>query len=410
MSYQNISTFKTAATSKLHGTTLAKVSNIYGKLFEAAGKLRLRVFPPSIIKSAAIANAIYDRVYNYAIPDDCDTQSIIAIRPIGPRGVYDRNVPTQSLEQFDIKKAENTFTVEEIAGVKTLRLSKELTPRTIITTCDSTSDGTITLGGDASNLTVNYLDFISGLGSLSFDVSGATGQATIEFALAGPIDLSTLLNLGALFAWVKFPTALTSAQLEWGTDGSNAWSKSVTAAIDRAFVANAWQLLQFLWNSATKTGSPDEGAITWVRLTLNYASGTAYTGVLVDNITAALGSAYEVVYYSNAIFTDSTGATWKQTPTAESDLVRLDDDGINLLLYEFLLTLQQELKGKNMANDYAFFQTELYGRFGYRGAQLTAGLYQVYQEKYPSQVPPRQETYYEFDPLDGESNSGEGFD
>jgi hypothetical protein len=393
----------------LHGTTLAKVQDVYGKFGEAASTMRLKCAPPSLIRSAPIANAIYDKVFNYSCPADCDSQSIIDIRPISDKRFrFDDNIPTQGIKQFDIKKAENTYTIEYINGQKTLRLSKNLTPRTLLTRCDTLSEATFAAIGDASNLRIDSLDKISGEGAVKFDLSGATGTGGVSIDLKGPVDLSQLESLGALFTYFKFPTAsiLTGVELRWGTSASSYWSRTVTAAQDRAFADNAWLLLNHQWNGASKVGSPISGAITHLEIIAHYTSGTAYVGAGIDNITAALGEAWEVVYYSNSLFTDTTGVTWKQEPTNDTDIIRLDDDGINILLFEFMLTLQQELKGKNMGSDYQFFTNQLDGRFGQRGIRLTQGLYELFNAKYPSQVPVREQTYYEFDALDG--NGGQG--
>lgn len=404
-----VGAFKTKVEGKLHGTSLAKVNDVYGKFFEAAANLRLRATPPSLIRSAVIANAIYDRVYNYVCQDDLDQESVLDIRPVGERDVNDDNVATQGQKRFDIKKSNNTFTVEYVNGVKTLRLSKCLTPRTILATCDTLTG--ITSSGDVTGLVLDDLNKVSGNSALSFNLSGVTGQGIITFAI-DPTDLSSLLNLGAFFEWFKFPlaSALVNVDLRWGTSATDYWHKQVTSAQDRAFADSAWQLLNHQWSSATKVGNPNAAAITRLDVVINYTMGTARNAVGLDNITAALGEVWEVLYYSNRFFTDSTGVTWKETPTADTDLIRLDSDGINLLLYEYLLTLQQEIKGKNMVADYAYFRTLLYGQFGTRGVQLMKGLYELFNDKYPSQVIPRQDTYYGFDPLDGYGNSGDGFE
>ena len=411
MSYKTIAQFKTDVTPKLHGTTLGKISNVYGKLYEAASKVRSRVFPPTIIRRTTIASAIYDKVYNYTCPDGATEDSIIAIRPVAQRTHYGRSIPDVGIQDFDIRKAENAYTIEYVNGTKTLRLSKALTERTILHECDSLSDGTVTGSGDVTDLAVNYLDFMAGSSSFGFNLSGSTGQGKITFDLASSFDLSDWLNVGAFFAWLKFSSVstLTDVTLRWGKNASNYWEGSATAAIDRAFADNAFQLLQYLWASATKTGTPDEGAIKWLEVEINYTAGTAINGCRLDNITAALGEQWEVVYYNDSLFTDSSG-TWKAQPTTDSDLIALEDDAYLLLMYEFMLTLQQELKGKNMANDYTFFRTELYGQFGYRGALMVPGLYSKFEEMHPSQVPPRQETYYDFDPLDGYGGVGDQYE
>lgn len=407
----NITTFKTKVEGKLHGTTLAKVADFYGKLHEAAGNVLLRLDPPTTKRRARIENAIYDRVYNYVAPSDIKGEdAILDIRPLGERSSSDDIGGTYGRE-FDIKKRENTVAIEHINGAKTLRLSKVLTPRTTLHRCDSlTLEGTVTGGGDVQNLETDELDFISGNASIKFGLSGSTGTGTITIALDNEIDLEDLEDLGALFEWLKFPDIdrLTSVKLEWGSSSTVYWHKTVTAAHDRSFADvgdDAWMLLRHDWSSATEVGSPDSddaAAIDYLKITITYtAAGGALAGVRLDNITAALGEAWEAVYYSGSLFRSSAG-TWKEIPTDDSDIIQLDVDGINILLYEFMTILTQEIKGKNMAADLAAFERKL------EGDGKKPGLYELYEQKYPSEAVPRSTTYGEFDALDGYGDGGVG--
>ena len=152
-------------------------------------------------------------------------------------------------QQFDIKKKENTFEVEYINGVKTLRLSKQLTARTILHEADSlTINGTVTGSGDVTGLDLDYLDHVSGSASIKFNLSGATGQGILTFALPQTIDISDLESLGAVFNYFKFPlaSALTSLRLRIGSDSTNYKESTITAAHDRAFEDDAWMLIRYL--------------------------------------------------------------------------------------------------------------------------------------------------------------------
>lgn len=399
----DITTFKSRITPKLHGTTLAKLGgSFYDKMFEAQGNFFSHVKPYSVIRRARIENAIYDKVYNYAVNSDVEVDGIIDIRPIGERSTGDDIRGTFSKE-FDIEKEKDTAFIEYINGTKTLRLSKELTARTILHRMDSlTLEGTITLGGDASNGTIDTLDHISGMGALNFDLDGVTGQATITLALSTAIDLSDLLNLGALFAWLKFPdvSRLTSVDLQWGSSTSVYWNETATAFHDRSFTQagdNAWGLLRHEWVDATNNGSAaesDSEAIDHIKITINYSTGAALTDVKLDNITASLGEAWEIVYYSNALFTDSTGATWKQLPTADTDLIQLDGaDEHNAFLMEMQKVIYGEIKGKNQTADVNAIDKKL-GNVDTEGT-----LYYRIAEKYPNQALQRETTYYEFDDI-----------
>ena len=391
---------KTKIAGKLHGTSLTRVNDVYGILKEAAGKVVARIDPYNTKKRATIENAIYDKVYNYTAPSDLKgTSKVIDIRPIGVRGDTD-NIDGRYTKEFDVKKGHDTMTIEVLSGVKTLRLSKQLTDRTVLHECDSTTlGGTITASDDVENLTTDTLTHVSGSAAVKFGLSGSTGTGTLTFALDTAIDLSTLEDVGALFEWLRFPnsTRLTSVTLKWGNDASNYWTETATAAHDRAFVSNAFQLLSHEWGSATEVGTPDSTAVDWLQIVVTYTAGTALTGVYLDNITAALGEVWEVVYYSNCLFTDTTGVTWKTEPTADTDIVMLDDEHVSLLVYEAILILSQELQGKSMANDYKYFYNELY-----RIDDDNPGLYELYDMQNPSEAIMHGEQYYDdYGGLDG---------
>mgnify|MGYP007100080594 CR=1 FL=1 len=394
-----VSQFNTKVTGKLHGTTLNKITDVKGKIGEAADNMLLRVFPLTTIRRARIENAIYDKVTSYVINQDVQgNDGIIDIRPVGGERSDQDYTDGRFPRDFDIKKEKNTMAIEVINGVKTLRLSKPLNARTTLFEANSlTLDGTVTASGDASNLTVDELDYISGNASLRFDLDGLTGTGNVEITLSSAIDLSTMEDIGALFNWLKFPTVsrLTSYTLRWGSSSGAYWYKTVTAPHDRsAFEDEIWSLMRYDWKDATQVGTPDASAITYLEVIVNYTVGTALTAVRLDSFTAAIGEAWEIVYYSNCYFTDTTGATWKNTPTADSDIIMLDPEAINILIYEFGKVIIQEAKGKNMKADFEYYDYQL------EGSGRKPGLYMLHNQKYPSQTISLQETYYEFNDFD----------
>lgn len=393
-------------TPKLHGASLKKVANMYGKYHEAASTLLGRIDPYDTVQRQRIDNAIYDKIYNYTAPTDIKgLNNIVDMRPIGPRSTRDDVMETFGRE-FDIKKEINNMTIEVIAGVKTLRISKCIDPSTLLCDLDAV-DSTITIGGDVTSPVSDYLDFISGNASYSFGLSGVTGIGTITINLPQSFDLSKMENLGALFLWLKFSdaTRFTSIDLEWGSGSSAYWHKTVTAPQGRTTVdTNAWDLMPFQWVSATKVGAPVSSTTNYLKITLNYTTGAALSFCKIDSITAALGKAYELLYYSQNIFRDATTGVLKEIPTADSDIIQLDPMSTNILMYELMKILAAEIKGRNMGTDIQKYVYELEGDGRIiRGTLVAnrAGLYRDYVSRYPSQAVPQQSEYYEFDSLDG---------
>lgn len=396
----NVGQFFTRLTPKLHGTTINKIGNRYELLEEAAANLLAEVDPPTVMRRARIANAIYDKVYNYTAPTDlADEGAVVDLRPISEGGRT--NVESTFVREFDRKKKwKDLLTLEVLNAVKTLRIAiQNLDGRTTLHECNSTTlDGTVTAGGDATFTDEDYLDYVSGRASLKFGLSGATGSATFTFALSTAFDISKLEDIGALFHWLKFPDAsrLNSVTLRWGSSASDYWSKTVTAAQDRDFESDAWMLEKYDWSTASETGSPVASAVDYLQIIISYDTGVALSNVKLDAITASLGEAWEVLYYSNALFRDATGVTYKTIPTADTDIILLDADGLMLLEYEFLKSAAQQVRGRNMARDVDYCNK----RLGSVDSEI--GLYYAFSGKHPSQRIVRSETYYEF----GDENDG----
>lgn len=380
---------------KLNGASLGKVSgSIYEKLEEAAATMLMRLDPASTKRSYRIENAIHDRIYNYVAPSDFKgVDGIVDLRPIGLRSTKDYTL-VRSSREFDIKKYINTATIEYINGVKTLRLAKELKDRTVLSEMNSlTIPDTITGNADITNLELDYLDYITGSASVKFDLAGG-GQGILTIQLASVVDLSQLTDIGAFFHWFKFPDAsdLTSVVLRWGNDASNYYEKTITAPHDRStFEDDAWLLNRYDWSSATQTGTVDETAIDYLQILINYTG--AQSNIKIDSITASLGEAWELIYYSNCLFKGIDG-TWKTKPTLKTDYVMLDPDAFNIFLYENAKIIGQELKGKNQGGNLTFFEREL------EGDGKKPGLYDRYEQRYPSEAIPVQSRYYEFGNLD----------
>jgi len=400
MSYL-ISDIKSDLQRKLHGTSLSKLSDVNSLIWEAGKEMIARIDPQEMIKIENIENAIYDSVFDYTAPDDLKGNKIIDIRPQVKRASND-NFSQTGKEEFDLKKKDNTFSIQWDNAVKTLRLSKQLTsPTTVNEMNDITSNGAWSLSGSASGLVKDNLNFISGGSSLKFDLAAAGGSTTgvIQNTTMTPVDLDELENVGALFHFIFFTTAspITSVKFDWGNDlTANFWSKTVTTPHNGTGFIDGWQLNRYDWKDATETGTVDNTAIDSLRATITYdgtATGAAQV-VRMDSVTAQLGRIWEIVYYSKFPFRDTNG-TFIERPTADTDIINLDDDSYNIMLYETARIAAIEIQGTDSRVDVIEYDKELYGDPSKRDR---VGLYKQYAMSYPSETEKIRNTYYKMPP------------
>lgn len=390
-----IADLKTRITQKMGGTTVNKISDFNGLVYEAAQNLLLKIDPKETRRRTNFENAIYDDVYFYTSPTDL--KKVIDIRPQANRNEGSDFVRRYS-KAFDLKKATDTFAVEWNNGTQFLRLSKDITgDGEIVHEMDSiTGNGTWAVGGDATNLTLDENDYLAGMGSLNFDVT-ATTSGYIENSTMDAVDLSDLENIGALFLWFYIPdtSRVTSLDLRWGSASGAYWNRTVTAPHDDSAFKTGWNSLRFDWNGATQTGSPDSAAIDYLRLTLAHTA-EAETDFRVDNIIARVGQIFELCYYSNYLFRSSAGI-WLEKPTAndESDIINLSTGSYNILLYEVMSIVPQENQGEDSQFNFDYFDRKLNGD----GNQQ--GLYERYALQNPSEEILGQSEYYQFDSAPG---------
>jgi len=355
-----IQDFKTRLQSKIHSGTINKVQDINNLIFEGGCNLLNGVDPDETIRVVALTNAIYDDVYNYAAPADLKDKKIIDIRPQANRTTAD-NPSHRYSKEFDQYKASGDysypFAIENNSGVKTIRISKDLTVGATVNDANTaTENGTWAADGTgASNLEADSLNKVSGSASLKFDLAISQTSGYIENSTMTAVDLTDYVNTGALFVWVYIPsTTISAINLRWGSDSSNYLNRSVTAAHDNTSFVTGWNLLRFDWSGATAVGTSVNTAIDYLRVTFTYSGAVAIPSCRVDNIVARLGVIHDVVYYSKYLF-KTTGGTWQEKPTLDSDIINLDTTGINLLIYEVSQLVAQELQGEAMASDVNFF-------------------------------------------------------
>ena len=363
MSY-TVATLKDELVGVLHGTTLNQVTNLDNLLNRAARKLVSDIDPIETVRIQQLASPLFDRIYDYACPVDLKDDRIIDIRPQIKRSTADRFTQFYN-EDFDMNKAFITrggiHTVQNNNGNKTLRLATSLTAPMLVDGANSLTDnGTWVVGGSATNLRLDTLQYIYAGGSIEFDVSTAPPMATawIEKTMPTKVDLTRDLNEGSEFVNVFFTDAthIVSVNYRWGTDSANYWTGTVTSTQSGTDMANGWNLLQFPWLSATKVGSPDVTKIGYVRVTITF-DGTALSNVRVNSLTSQLGSIYEIEYYSKYLFRDASSTVWQEEVGSDTDIINLDTSSYEIYFDIVALFCAQQIQATDGAFDIKYYET-----------------------------------------------------
>jgi hypothetical protein len=343
----SILNLKQDLTGVLHQTQLNQITNLDGLINRAARQLLLDIDPQETKRTVEFVNPIFNTVYDYPIADDVKGNKIIDIFPQVQR--LPRDIWSQAYNQaFDVAKqnifsSPNMFTMNFDSSVKTLRINAPfLNPPVILNQIEAiATNGTWATGGTASGLTVNNTNYVQGAGSLQFNTTVGTGY--IENSTMTPIDLSDYTNQSSLFVWVYVPTGanLTSVNLRFGSSSANYYSVTVTANQQGTAFVNGWNLCQFVWSSASVTGTPVDTAIDYARVSL-VMTGTN-TGVKVNGLESILGTILAYEYYSKYLFRNSSTGAYQETVLDDSDLVNLDTESFNLLFnYVAFLAAQQQ--------------------------------------------------------------------
>lgn len=377
---QSILTLKDELAGMLHGTNIDDVHYSLGVFYRASRQLLLDVRPFETQRTAQLTTPLYEDIFNYAVPDDLSLNNIIDIRPQVNRTSSNGN-DQRFIEQFDQYKENDTFSVEYVNDVKTLRIAKQLNSPVRFGDFSSVSGWSV--GDDATNLTLDNQYFTYGTKSLNFDLDGSTTDGYIENSTIALTDLSTHENVSRLFLDVYFPDSsiVTSVTLRWGNDSSNYFSATATSPFSADSFQNGWNTIGFNWNGASETGTVDSSAIDYVRITITY-DGTAETDIRVDNLRSILGSIYEVVYYSDYMFEDATTGARKLQPTNDDDLVILEPATMNVYLMKVAEMAAQQAQQQGSSVDIQYFANE------YQRARKR------YVSLYPTQRIRPKSTYY----------------
>lgn len=199
-----------------------------------------------------------------------------------------------------------------------------------------TSNGTITVGGDASSAYADGQIFTQGNGSLGFTITGATGISTISIVGQAAIDLTSYLKNGYIFLDLQSPsaTALTNVQLQLISSTGNLYTMTATKRYRGNSITQGWGPIGFNFMTASVTGSPVITNIVNVLITITQPITTS--GLFrLDNLFASNPVYYQLPYYSKYNVKDTNG-NYIPRPLASTDTILCPPEGDQALLYKCL--------------------------------------------------------------------------
>lgn len=196
----------------------------------------------------------------------------------------------------------------------------------------SEANGTWTVDADATNLTQDSSEYKEGASSLNFDLdvsADAANTATVYIPDASAKDFSAVEDLGSFLLWVYIPdvTYTTSVTLVWSSDTastpstvSNYWTSTQTTNYQGEAFVNGWNRVKFDWDTSTLVGSPDETAIVYYQVDIDYnASQADDTDYRINDLRMVRPEKLTFHYISYNVG-ENSGGTAITAFTADSDV------------------------------------------------------------------------------------------
>ncbi len=316
-------------------------------------------------RQVALSPNMFTNIFDYTAPSDLKGNKIVDLRKQVNRPSTEKWLLVDEAD-FDRKKnlSNHRIAVRNENFSKLLRIDGIPNSTTkAVNDCNSlTTNGTWTASADASNLTLDQVNYITGGASLNFDMAKGAATGYIENSDMAALDLSDYEDIGSVFVWVYIPDysdaqadTVTNFILRFGSSSSNYDSITVTTDNAGNTFHDGWNLLRFNLDGSSSTGTPDYSAINYIRLTVTKSTSLeADTDWRVDNFLISKGEIYDVIYYSKYGWTNSSG-TYIEESSATTDLLIADTDEVEGIAFKASEFASQELKEKD---EVGYFKNE----------------------------------------------------
>lgn len=359
---------------KLHSGGVADLQNFYSTVDEGRRNMFKFIAPPEMKRTAYIENALYDQVNKYAIAADVKSQLITDIKMLsGYRNLDTWERPLEQVYQreTDQKRRDNIFSVNYFNGVKSIDMYHPTGLRQcqhlLINDANSLSDnGFWNVGGNVVNLQLDKLNFVTGKGSLRFDINDSSTSGFIENFSFTPVNIYDYLQVGATFTWLDLPipAEMLSVKLTLGSNttdlSTDLYQCTVNQPHDNNIFSTGWNLLKFMLDNLTQVGYPNPRAIGYVRFDFE-TTGQPIPACHLDNVVVRKGVVYEMSYNSRWCIIDAPTQAWKKIATSNSDQLPFEEDTYQIFMLECAMAASKELYANNFgaASDIDDIKAEL---------------------------------------------------
>jgi hypothetical protein len=400
----------------MKGTSVRAIEDFYGTAAKAMARMMSRIDPVESARILTLTQPFFDNLETYSCPDDykrmIDIRPQVNLRQDMP-GLSDFSMT--DTKSFSERLDANSFAIQWNNFVRTLRAQR--LPAGNVNTMDdfdvtvsggiansNSGNGSWSGEGDLNMLYAELLNFVQGVSSLGFQLSGSTGAGDLLNTTAALTDLSAFNNEDSsmVYFWIPigYSARFTSFTLLRGDNSSNYISQTVTKKADGTAFSDGWNLLLFNWSTGTIVGAPTNTQNTYRKFSIAYTAGTSIPGCLIDSWTDSFGQLYEIEYYSEYGFRDGSTGAWKARPTQDTDLVNVMPASYEILKTEMMVDITQIIRtGAVRAQELADWRLMLNGMPESRWVKdpTYKGLYFDYEAKFPSRAIVEQTRYYTFD-------------
>ena len=361
---QTISEVKDNLSAMLHGGTLSRVRNIEALFQRATNTLLAKIDPIDTVRTAALTNTVHDDVFNYTLPSDY--KSIIDLFPQDNRQSFD-DANNKLANRFDLRKGfkDKTVSIEASEGDKILRINWRSRQGKVLSDLNDVDDNGTWIADATINTTTGIVQDkitkISGSGSVRFDIA-ATGDGIQNTTLTA-VDFTDEDEVADIFFYFFVKNSadlalITNVIFAWGIDlTTNFWTGvAQTTQADGSAFKVGWNRVRVPWSTATETGTVTPANIDSASVT--FTTTGAISDLRVDNIIFSIGRNFDIKYYSKFLIKNTSGTFITKT-TSDDDVVILDDDAINIFLYECLVLGAHQMEGVDSVFDINFARQEL---------------------------------------------------